>query len=110
MESYYFRLTGKRFPVIMEMDIHEKPLFTNSVLVFILEDTKYRNDNQMYKVLCYFDERDSEFTRILVERGTMTQSIQRYLRNLSLVEIKSLLVSEGIIEHGYVFIASSCTP
>jgi hypothetical protein len=94
----------------MEMGIHERPLLSNSVLIFILEDTKHTNGNQIYKVLCYFDEKDSEFTRVLVQKGTMTQSVQRYFRNLSLLEIKSLLVSEGIIEHGYVFVASSCTP
>lgn len=107
MEAYYHRITGKTLPTIMEMDIHERPLQKNNILCIIFEETSHPSHNNIYKVLFHPHPDGTDFFYALVECGDFSQSLQRHIGNLSLVEIKTSLIVEKIIPHGAVFIACS---
>lgn len=51
MEEYYFRVTGKALPSIIEIDVHERPLQKNNILCIVLEDTSLPSGNEVYKIL-----------------------------------------------------------
>lgn len=107
MEGYYFHITGKRLPLVMEMEVQERPLQRNNVLCFILEETSRHSNNTIYKILCHPHPDNRDMFYILIESGSSSQSLLRYVRNFSLAEIRASLVNEKVIPHGAVFIACS---
>ena len=109
MEEYYFRITGKALPSIMEIDVHERPLQKNNILCIVLEDTSLPEGNEVYKILYHPHSDWKDFFYILIEHGSMSQSLQRHVGNLSLIEMKSALIAEKVIPHGTAFIACSCS-